>query len=205
MNYFHKIFGGPRRLETDMGDGSHAERMVAHPPFDLMTDGGNGPNRRIRVDVAQTGFFAGREFRTFKEWATATTSSYVIKVVTPVDVILFELGVQLDEGAVRIETMIGGTEGGVFGEVLPVFSTNNMSEKPQPPYVHQVILTAGGTHTGGTMLDVFRAKTSGNSNFASSVGSNAGAERGVGANTYYFRLTLTGAIGVLKTRWEERI
>lgn len=39
--------------------------VVAHPPLVLMTDG-NGPNARLRVDVGQTGFFAGREFRTFR-------------------------------------------------------------------------------------------------------------------------------------------
>lgn len=204
-DFFRKIFGGPKRLETDMGDTSHADRVIAHPPFDLLTDGGDGPNRRLRVDVAQTGFFAGREFRTFKEWTAAATETYVIKAVVPIDIILFELGMQLDEGAVRIETLIGGTEGGSFSETLPIFPTNTMTEKPQPPYVNQVVLTAGGTLSGGTLLDQLRAKTSGNTNFAASVGTSAGAERGVGPNTYYFRLTLAGAIGTFKARWEERL
>lgn len=174
-------------------------------PLDLMTDGGDGPNRRLRIDQAQTGFFAGREFRTFKEWTTATTATYVIKAVVPIDIILFELGVAIEEGSVRIETLIGGVEGGTFSETLPIFSTNTMTEKPQPPYVGQVVLTAGGTLTGGTLLDPLRAKTSGVSNFASNVGATTGAERGVGPATYYFRITLTGAIGVFKARYEERI
>lgn len=201
-DYLAKIWGGPFRKETAMGDGSHAQTVIAHPPFELLTDGG-GPNQRIRVDVAQTGFFAGREFRTFKEWTTATTATYVIKAVVPLDIILFELNVQPDEGAVRVETLVGGVEGGTFDESLPAFSTNTMTEKPQPPYVNQVALTAGGTLTGGTLLDPLRAKTSGNSNFASSVGATA-AERGVGPGTYYFRITLTGFIGTFKARWEER-
>ena len=203
-DFFRKIFGGPRRLETDMGDTSHADRVIAHPPFDLLTDGGDGPNRRLRVDVAQTGFFAGREFRTFKEWSAATTATVVIKAVVPIDIILFELGIELEAGTARIETLVGGTEGGTFAEVLPIFPTNTMSEKPQPPYAAQVVLTSGGTLTGGTLLDPLRAKTSDNSNFSASVGAAAGAERGVGANTYYFRATLTAVIGVFKARWEER-
>lgn len=37
-------------------------------PLDLMTDGGDGQNRRLRVDDGQTGFFAGREFRMYREF-----------------------------------------------------------------------------------------------------------------------------------------
>lgn len=204
-DFFRKLFGGPRRLETDMGDTSHADRVIAHPPFDLLTDGGDGPNRRIRVDVAQTGFFAGREFRTFVEWDTATTETQVIKAVVPIDIILFELGVNIEEGTLRIETLVGGTEGGTFGDGLPIFPTNTMTEKPQPPYESQVLLTTGGTLSGGTLLDPLRAKTSANSNFAGSVGAATGAERGVGPNTYYFRITLGSVIGTFKARWEERL
>lgn len=36
-DYFRKIFGGPFRKETDMGDGSHAERFIAVPPADMVT------------------------------------------------------------------------------------------------------------------------------------------------------------------------
>lgn len=161
-------------------------------------------NPRLRVDVAQTGFFEGREFRTFKEWPTATSATYVIKAVVPINIILFELGVELEAGTARIETLVGGTEGGTFSETLPIFPTNTMSEKPQPPYANQVILTAGGTLAGGLLLDSLRAKTSDNSNFSASVGAAAGAERGVGANTYYFRVTLSSVLGVFKARWEER-
>ena len=38
-------------------------------PSDLLTSGREG-TRRVRVDVAQTGFFEARERRSFKEWAT---------------------------------------------------------------------------------------------------------------------------------------
>lgn len=173
--------------------------------YSLMTDGGDGPNRRLRVDVAQTGFFAGREFRTFKEFDSSTTGTYVVKIVVPIDVILFEFLIQGEAGSIRIETVIGGTEGGTFSETLPIISTNTMTEKPQPPYVPQVVLTAGGTLTGGTTIDVSRLKMADVSNFASTVGAEGGAERGVAPNTYYWRFTQTSFIGVIKARWEERI
>lgn len=212
-DYLRRIFGGPTRKEIDMGDGSFAERHLAQPPSKLMTDnGGEGPNARLRVDVAQTGFFAGREVRTFKEFAAATTATYVIKIVVPVNTILFEFQVQEEAGTVRIETLTPGsgiTEGGTFSETLPSIVTNNMTEKPQPPYVPVVSLTAGGTLTGTgtpgvTLLDVSRIKAAANSNFASTVGSEGGAERGVPPATFYWRFTFTDFIGVIKARWEER-
>jgi len=169
----------------------------------LLTDEG-GTNRRLRVEEGRHSFFAGTEFRTFKEFATPTTETYVIKAVVPVNIILMELGITIDAGEVRIETLVGGSEGGTFSETLPIFPGNTMSERPAPFYVQQTILTAGGTHTGGTVLDVLRVKAADVSNFGGSVGASFGSERGVGAATYYFRLTLAAAVGVWKARWEER-
>lgn len=177
------------------------------PTEDLLTDGGSGPDRRLRVDVGQTGFFAGREFRTFRELNITTGTTLVIKAVVPVNVILFGLTLDIISGSVRQETVAGGTEGGSFSETLPIFGRNNMSERPTPFYTPQVVLTAGGTHTGGTTLDVIRLQTSNIGAQSSSVGSVEGDERGVAIGTYYFRLTASGAdptVGVFKARWEER-
>lgn len=172
-------------------------------PRDLYTSNNEG-FRRLRVDLAQTSFFEGREFRTFKEWTTATTATYVIRAVVPIDIVLFSLQLALEAGTARVETVVGGTTGGTFSETLPIFPGNTMSTRPTPFYTNQVVLTAGGTLTGGTVLDVLRVKTADNSNFAASVGAAPTDERGVAANTYYFRITLSGAIGIFKARWEER-
>lgn len=174
------------------------------PARALITDGGTGPNQRIRVDVAQTGFFQGRHFRTFKEWQVATTAVYTVRSSVPIDIILFELSMEITAGEVRLETLVGGAQAGTFGEALPILPGNTMLSRPTPFYTPVVGLTAGGTHTGGTLLDVLHVKAADNSNFAASVGSGAGAERGVGPGTYYFRMTLTGVIGTFKARWEER-
>lgn len=183
------------------GTYSRSGAIRVQPVEDLLTDHGNGPNRRLRVDVGQTGFFAGREFRTFFEF----TANDVIKVVVPVNVILFGLGVTLTAGQMRLETVVGGTEGGSFSNVLPIFGRNNMTERPLPLYTPVVTMASGGTHTGGTVLDVLLNKVADNAVFASSVGATEGDERGVGAGTYYFRITVTGTTaGVLKARWEER-
>lgn len=170
---------------------------------------------RLRVDSAQTSFFEGREFRTFKELNIAASQTYVVKAVVPLNIILFSLQVNLDAGALRLGTYVGGTEGGSFSETLPVFNANNMSAGSDRRrsysgalYTAQTALTAGGTHTGGTELDVIRLLVANASGQAQSVGNAPQDERGIAANTYYFRLlNLSGSgpvTGTFKARWEER-
>lgn len=165
----------------------------------------DGPNSRLRVDVGQTGFFAGREFRSFKEFNLTSGQNYVIKVVAAVDTILFDLSFTLISGEVKLYTKIGGTEGGSFSETLPVLPRNKMSERPTPFYTAQNVLTAGGTHSGGTTLDLIWGKASDNSNFSSSADTTSTSERGVAAGTYYFIVNAVSAsTGVIRARWEER-
>lgn len=203
-DFFHKLLGGWRR-ETQLSDGTFAPAVISHPPFDLLTDGGDGPNRRLRVDPGQTGFFAGREFRTFIRLNMALAEVFVIKAVVPVNIILFGLQISLKSGEIDMETVVGGTEGGTFGNTLPIFGRNTMSERPLPFYTPVVSLTSGGTLTDGTVIDVLLNKTADNTNFAASAGQEQQDERGVGAGTYYFRITAISACsGVMKARWEER-
>lgn len=207
MSYIRKLFGGPRRLETDMRDTTHAERVVAHPPFDLLTDHGDGPSRRLRVDVGQTGFFAGREFRTFLELSIATGTTLVVRAIVPIDVILQGLELDVEDGHLRLGTFVGGTPSGTFSSALPVLPRNGMTERPAPVYSAVVSLASGGAHTGGVQLDVLRAKTANQSSQASSVGVVTGDERGIAPGTYYFRIENLGsgtALGVLRASWEER-
>lgn len=175
-------------------------------PGALITDLG-GPNPRVRVDVGQTGFFAGREFRTFKELNIANGATYVVKAVVPINIILFGLELAIEDGWLRLGTYLGGAEGGSFSETLPILPANTTTERPIPIYSPQVALSAGGTHTGGTELDVIRLKTANSTGAALSVGNTPASERGVAANTYYFRLLNLGpgaVAGTFKARWEER-
>lgn len=197
-----RIFGGPAVTHPDV-PGNLVPAVVGLVPAHLLTDGG-GENPRVRVDVGQTGFFAGREFRTFREFDTPFTGTFVVKVVIPVDIIVFSLGAEIDQGYLRMETVIGGTEGGSFAEALPIRSRNTMAESPQPPYQAQVQITAGGTLSGGVTQDVLRLKTDTNTNRSFSIGQLSSSERGVGAATMYLRLTATDMTGVLRGWWEER-
>lgn len=179
------------------------------PRSGLLTDNnGRGPNRRLRVDVAQTGFFAGREGRTWHEMNITGGTDFIVKAVCPVDFILFDLDITITQGELKAYTLLAdGTEGGTFSTTLPVISTNTMTSRPTPYYSHQMVLTAGGTYTDGTEIDLVWLKTDTNSNRAVGVGAGSGTERGVIAGTYYYRLKAIGGtdvLGTFKGRWEER-
>jgi hypothetical protein len=167
----------------------------------LMTSTRPGTGR-LMVEEDHTAFFEARERRSFKEWATATTAAYVIRATAPINIILQSLDISLEAGSARIETVVGGTPGGTWAEALPILNANSMTTAPA--YTGQLALDAGGTHTGGVTIDVLRAKTDTNTNKSSSVGGVLGSDRGVAPGVYYFRITLTGAIGVASFRWEER-
>jgi hypothetical protein len=171
----------------------------------LLTDRfGAGDHPRLRVDVAQTGFFSAREARTFYEFTMTDGEERIIKASTPVDIILFAFDAIILSGELKIYTMLDdGAPGGSFSEDLPVFNTNQMASAPG--YVPQATLTTGGTYTGGTVFDLLWLKTSNNINKASGIGTRGGDEFGMAAGDYYIKMQATGAVsGVFKALWEER-
>lgn len=157
---------------------------------------------RVETDQARTSFYRGREFRMYHE-VLALTGTTVFQFVTPVNTILRELTFELEDGSIRVESVAGGTPGGAFSTPATIVEVNTMAGKPLPLYVRLATMNSGGTHTGGTVLDVFRIKTANNTNRSSTVGFGASDERGVPAGTYYFRLTGAAATGVMRARWEE--
>lgn len=165
-------------------------------------------NPRIRVDVGQTGFFEGREFRSFLEFNIAAGATQVIKFVSPIDFILSQQTLSLESGAIRGSIVaVGGTVGGTFNVALPTIGKNRMVDRPLPYYVPQITLSTGGTHTGGTEVEVILLSTANATAQQSTVGAIAASERGLPAGTYYIRLTNTGAgaaKGVYTAAWEER-
>jgi len=189
---------------VDMGDSTYANRVEAHPPLKIMTDD-NGQYARLRVDVGQTGFFAGREVRTFYDFSIPNGQTHVIKVVSPVDTILQMLKLELDLAELRLELRIGGTEGGTFNTALPIIKTNTMSTASD--YVPQVTMNRGGTHTGGTLVDLLTAYSGSNPNKAVTDSTTDNLPQGFPAGTFYIRLINTDgatASGIFRARWEER-
>lgn len=199
---------GPLITKENFRDGGVGGAVFVEVTKDLMTDGGFGPNRRFRVDVGQTGFFAGRDFRTYKEYSIAAASSVSIKTVFPVDVIVSGLGLQVDEGHVHLRIFTGSTETDTFDTLIPVIGTNRMSERPEPFYEPLVTWFDGGTFTGGTELDLISVKTSGITQQSTTQDAAVAGERGIPAGTYYIRinnLSNDTATLIFRARWEERV
>ncbi len=205
-NILTRILSYPAlKMLRDKG-GYFAEVIEAYPPSKLMTNG-DGDNARLRVDVGQTGFFTGREFRTFKEYALAGSQVVYLKVTTPIDLILEGIGLQVDDGYAKLEAFVGVTSPTGFSTALPVIGTNRMNDRPLPYYVSQVTVTEGTSFTGGTLTDVIRLNTSNNSNQSSTQDAVVAGERGVWPGDYYLKLTnldSTVTTCIFRARWEER-
>jgi hypothetical protein len=193
-----------RKMLVDRGDGTHAERVEAYPPAKLMSDN-DGTYSRLRVENGQTGFFAGREFRALYEFSIASGATQVIKVVAPVDTIVQLFMAEIELAELRVELMVGGTEGGTFNTAVPIFKTNTMSTASN--YTGQVTMNVGGTHTGGTLVDLILLKSGTNQNKAVQQTASDELPNGFSAGTFYIKLINTDgatAAGIFRARWEER-
>jgi hypothetical protein len=185
-DYIRKLFGGPYRKETAMGDTTHAERVIAHPPFDLLTDGGTGASRRLRVDNGQTGFFSRHMWRLSHEFTGLDATPMVFKVIVPVNFIIHHQQLTIDEGGVALRAYRTGqgTEGGTFATSVLMYSVNFMNEKPA--YAFQASVTTGGTFTpAAPAVETIRVRTSGATAQQTTDGESAFGERGLLFDTYY--------------------
>jgi hypothetical protein len=203
-----RIFKGALNEDArlvDMGDGTFAPRQEAHPPLRLLTENGTSEYSRLKVTVGRSCFFAGRQRFTFYQYSIPTTETQVIKVVAGVNTLIQSFGATLNVAALRVELVSGGTEGGTFGTALPVLQTNTMTTVGE--YTSQVTLAVGGTHSGGTIIDVLDLNAGTPARQAVATSATENEPFGFGAGTYYIRLVNTDgdtATGVFKARWEER-
>jgi hypothetical protein len=187
------------KLLVDRGDGTHAERVEAYPPAKLMTDN-DGAYSRVRVDVGQTSFWAGKQFRTFQKLSIAAGSTATIRATVGVNIVLYETSFGTEDSSIEMQLRVGGTANGPW-TALPVIRKNTMTTAPV--VASQVTLDYDGGHTGGTVIDLIRV-TAGNKGASFS---GESSERGVGPGTYYYVITNTGnltATVVFEGWWEER-
>ncbi|AXF51913.1 MAG: hypothetical protein [Caudoviricetes sp.] len=198
-DYIRRIFGGPSRFEKYMGDGTHAERILAEPPEKLLT---GTTNPRLRVDVGQTGFFERRMWSLNYEFASTNPISgtpLVFRFIIPTNFIIHAHGLTVDQGGLTLRTYTAaqGVAGGTFGTPQPLSSENSMSELA--PYTFQSQVASGGTFTpnaGQVPLTPLRVRTAGATAQQSSVGGQAVSEKGRAAGTYYAVLSrMTGVSG----------
>jgi hypothetical protein len=181
------------------------------PASDLLTDGGFGASRRIRVDPGQTGFFSGKFFRAYIESLIPVAGPSVqFRFTSPVDFILWLQSLELTQGGAELRIYTGATGSGTWTQ-RPVIGVNRMIQRPQPYYSPQCTLEVGGNFSGGTEVDVLKVRASAANDTAQNVG-DSWSERGLPGGIYYGRLqTLTGGLNVndpaqliYSLTWEER-
>ena len=188
------------KLLVDRGDGTHAERVEAYPPAKLMTDS-DGNYSRLRVDVGQTNFWSGKQFRTFQKLELASAASATIRAIVGVNIVLYETSFTTENSSIEVQLRAGGTATGPWTS-MPVIRKNTMTTAPV--VVSQVTMDYDGSHTGGTTIDLLRVVAG---NKQSSVG-GTDSERGVAPGTYYYVITNTGnqtATVLFSGFWEERV
>ncbi|AXF52877.1 MAG: hypothetical protein [Bacteriophage sp.] len=180
-------------------------------PSKLVTDGGFGPSARLRVDTGQTGFFAGRMFRSFLQGVVPVAGPTVqFRIFSPIDFVLWSNEISLTQGAVQMSLYTGATPSGTWTKA-PTIGVNRMQSRPQPYYESPIYLESGGDFTGGTLVDPVPVRAPAGNNNADNVKESA-SERGLPAGTYYGRIsTLTGGLQVnddahftYKPSWEDR-
>lgn len=173
-------------------------------PRDMVTSSALG-KRRLRVDVGQTGFWEGREFR-LNEPIDTSSASFVIKVVSPIDFVLQLQRLVSETGKIEMRAYRSsdGVEGGTFS-ASPYYSNNNqMSDVPS--YNGQVQVLIGGTFTPtdiDSQKEMIVAKAATATAQVQSVGGTSAKERGLPAETYYLVFT-GGGVGIYDLILEER-
>ena len=190
-------------LYTNIDGFTQGSHLVTIYPYQSLIVGDASPDF-MRVEAGEKAWHDRQIFRTFHKFAIATGTSQVIRATVPGNIILRSVILNLVRTEILLETVVGGTPAGVFGTPLPTFNLNNTSGAVVP--ASTVTLDTGGTHTGGTTLDLLWGKSGTNAQFAVSVGAMENDRRGVGPGTYYFRLVNTDgaqADGVFKATWEE--
>lgn len=166
--------------------------------------------QRLQVDVAETGFFEGRNFRVVRKLVlTGTPITY--RFSSAVDFILHEQQFATSVGDLELfvwrSTM--GTPGGVFGTPVLVIGKNISAEYREYGglrYASQVLIHSGGTFTptdAEVYADYDRAKTSNATAQQLTVGGSSNSERYLAAGDYYLTASGTGE-GRLALGWEER-
>ena len=161
-----------------------------------------GDTARLKVDVAQTGFFEGREFRLDLE----ITGPYVVRFTSPINFELQSQTLLSHDGTATFTVYEAsqGTPGGTFDEDVGVLPNNGMTDTPA--YTPVISVLGGGSFTPNPDPNKPKEKIKAVSATAtaqrSTVGGEGPPERGLPPGTYY--LLFTGTDAEYHLVYEER-
>lgn len=176
-------------------------RVIPGTPQQILT-GDSWDTARLRVDVGQTGFWEGREFRFDLE----ISAPIVVKLSSPVDFILQSQSLESRDGLATFTAYraADGVPSGSFVADGIVNSPNN-SMSDTPDYTQQTVITAGGSfvpNEGAKAREIIKVKAATATAQRQTVGGNAIQERGLPPGDYY--LMFTGTDASYRLVYEER-
>lgn len=163
---------------------------------------------RTKVDNEPASFYAGTQFRTFKEITLAAGASLVVRMLRPIDVVIRNFAMHVNSGEMRCEIYRGATPStnGWVSDV-PVIPKCEFTDNPPPIYAAQCSLSSGGTFTGGTLYDLMHVKTAGATGQASTVGDSMDSQIGAPSGSVgIYKFSNPGnsaAVAVFTMWWEE--
>jgi hypothetical protein len=183
-------------------------------PQDIVTSGVEG-FRRLQVDIGQTGFFEGREFRTTRKIRLATTETQIYKFNCAIDYILWSLNFDSSVGQYEVSLWDASnvTENTAFTTPVPFLRKNRSTEFRSysgSPFVSQTTITTGGTITVADIedySDYVDIKADSRTTFSTTVGAGLGSERYFPPGITYIEIKVKGAAsveGTVAMSWEER-
>lgn len=182
----------------EAGNRVGAAVVLSQLPPSLLTLG-DSTNSRLRVDVAQTGFFDGREFRMVRKITSPITYRFTFQV----PVIVFEQLLTVSSGSMELYAWAGSnvTPDGTWTTV-PFWRKNDVNDV----YAPQSSIETGGTVTpinAELYRDYASVVTSNATAQRFTVGGGEISERYLTAGTYYVQITGTGS-GSYSIMYEER-
>lgn len=164
-------------------------------------------NNRVKVDNELGSFYAGTQFRTFKEITLASGATLNVKMTRPIDIIIRGFAMHVNLGEMRCEVYRGATIGGTWNGAMPIIGKCEFASNPPPIYKSQCTLSSGGTFTGGTLYDLMYVKTAGATGQALTVGDAIDDQLGIPADsTGIYSFTNPGnsqGIALFTMWWEE--
>lgn len=177
-------------------------------PVLAMTLPDNPGLSRLQVDVAETGFFAGRQFRMTKE-LSITSTPLIVRYTVPETIrgaILQGFILTCYTGGIRMRAFRSGTPGGSFTPEQ-IFPNNGF---PELSYTGVVTMDSGGTLSGASAAsETVVALSNPNGAGASSNESILPGQRGLAPGVYYLEFTPADGVsigtskGIASWLWEE--
>lgn len=77
-------------------------------------------SNRVKVENDLASFWAGTQFRAFKEITLAPAGVYVVKMVRPVDIVIRGFSMHVNTGEMRCDIYRAATLSGTFGDTLQI-------------------------------------------------------------------------------------